>query len=74
MKEIKKILQGLASLKIVSADIVEVAPGKCLSVMKLSLAMGDHLQFIFSDEITQITTANIRSEILPLMAKSPLVA
>ncbi|KZT11598.1 agmatinase [Laetiporus sulphureus 93-53] len=29
-REIKKILQGLAGLKIVGADIVEVAPGKCL--------------------------------------------
>ncbi|KZT02172.1 uncharacterized protein LAESUDRAFT_730505 [Laetiporus sulphureus 93-53] len=64
MPEIKKILQGLAGLKIVGADIVEVTPGKCLLRMLTSNP----------NEITHITGANIGWEMLALMAKTPLVA
>ncbi|OBZ75176.1 putative agmatinase 1 [Grifola frondosa] len=58
-REIKKILQGLAGLKVVGADIVEVAPGYDTQDRP--------------DEITQIAAANIGWEILGLMAKAPTV-
>jgi len=35
LQEIKKILQGLSGLKIVGADIVEVAPGEYIIIIIL---------------------------------------
>ena len=75
-QEIKKILQGLAGLKIVGADIVEVAPDydtQGTSFGLLSSCMIGRLTRPTPDEITSIAAANIGWEILGLMAKTPLV-
>lgn len=72
----KKILQGLSGLKIVGADIVEVAPGKSLFHRLLSLTniFTSFVVYDTQDEITQIAAANIGWDLLALMAKAPLVA
>ena len=76
MQEIKKILQGLAGLKIVGADIVEVAPDydtQGTSFWLFSSYMIGRLTRPTPDEITSIAAANIGWDLLALMAKAPLV-
>ena len=69
-----KILQGLSGLKIVGADIVEVAPGyDTQGLYRLSMPHRTCADAT-ADEITQIAAANIGWQILTLMAKTPLVA
>ena len=77
LQEIKKILQGLSGLKIVGADIVEVAPDYDTQGEHLhppSRAGPHQLMHGSADEITSIAAANIGWEMLALMAKAPLVA
>ncbi|OCH90617.1 Arginase/deacetylase [Obba rivulosa] len=75
-REIKKILQGLSGLKIIGADIVEVAPGTSanLNIQESIATFSLLLAYDTQDEITQIVAANIGWHILALMAKTPLVA
>ena len=63
-------------MKIVGADIVEVAPDydtQGTSFGLLSSCMIGRLTRSTPDEITSIAAANIGWEILGLMAKTPLV-
>ena len=76
-QEIKKILQGLSGLKVVGADIVEVAPdydtqgGQAPSLPPYDIS--HPLIRRSADEITSIAAANIGHDMLTLMAQAPLV-
>ncbi|KAI0933593.1 hypothetical protein AcW1_005381 [Taiwanofungus camphoratus] len=69
-------MQGLSGLKIVGADIVEVAPGYDTqgTVHPNDPQWRMLMVLCYIDEITQIAAANIGWDILALMAKTPVVA
>jgi agmatinase len=72
LQEIKKIIQGLDGIKVVGADIVEVAPVYDTQGQWFLAVASMILILVLVDEITAIAAANIGWDILALMAKNPL--